>query len=142
MTEEIQIKIKTVFNINRLIETLISIGFISLSLLLLEFQLTKEFEFGIYLIIIGLFFLGMIPISLMLNYLRQGLKQTIRFDYDKEFIHVQKGYQSFHLNFDEIEWVEVYEFPNNLGRLHFDYYYWKYFLKNDQILISQTLKTH
>ncbi|WP_321368788.1 hypothetical protein [uncultured Draconibacterium sp.] len=139
MIEHFEIKLKTVFNTYRLIETLTSIGFIVLSILLLKFQLTQKFQFGYYVIIFGLLLFGAIPISFMLNYLFQGLNQKIRVDYDKEKIYVQKNIQSFQFKFEDIDWVEIYVFSNEFRRIHFDYHYCKYFMKNGEILILNCL---
>ncbi|MCP4178931.1 MAG: hypothetical protein GY756_14310 [bacterium] len=138
MIEDIKINLKTVFTISRLIETLVSIGFIFFSIYIFIFTLVDLFLIWYLMIAFLMFLLGITPILLLFNYLSIGLNYRIQVNYDKEIIYIEKDHKTFQQYFSDIDWIEIYTFPN-FDRLNFDYHYCKYFFKDGQILIINCL---
>ncbi|MEQ8809699.1 MAG: hypothetical protein RIE59_11575 [Imperialibacter sp.] len=134
---EAKFKLSRLFRLDKLLEFLVSMSFMSIALIMFNYTQGSD----ILLLALGLFFVGVsvIPIFLFLNYVFSSGDETIVFFQKEGYFTVGEALHLKKYNYKEVRRIEIFSFTEDLGRIHFNYSYAKYFLPNSKILTINNL---
>jgi len=134
---EAKFKLSRLFRLDKLLEFLVSMSFMSIALIMFNYSQGSDILF----LALGLFFVGIsvIPIFLFLNYVFSSGDETIVFFQKEGYFTVGEALRLKKYNYKEVRRIEIFSFTEDLGRIHFNYSYAKYFLPNSKILTINNL---
>jgi hypothetical protein len=114
----------------------ILLGLVSLAIGIVTYFAPGYKAPGIYLISLLFTVIGIIPIILFLQYVLFSLNRSIKVNSDSGRIQIMKGSDINNFYINDIETVEIYEFPSDLYKYHLDFRFVKYFTKGGDVFIA------
>lgn len=136
-----QIKYRFRISLGMILDISFILGFISLALVFFIIGQKEGFEFGIIIFILLFLFLGLLPLSLFLNYLSFSLNKRIIIDKLGGLIHTHNYWNIRNEKIENINSIEIYELIDS-RLIPFDFCYAKYFLSNGTNFIVTSFMTN